>query len=72
MSGSLGRRTKKWKRLDIGGSNATRMIHNTVELYGKGGGAYMNVMEPDPQLLWHIVTELYAYSREFYDKERGE
>jgi hypothetical protein len=48
------------------------MIRNSVDIYGKGGGAYMSVMERDPELLWHILTELYAYSREYYDKERGE
>lgn len=49
----------------------TQKIRNTVDIYGKGGGAYINIMEPDPKLLWHTVSELYAYSREFYDKERG-
>jgi hypothetical protein len=50
----------------------TRMIRNSVDIYGKGGGAYMSVMERDPELLWHILSELYAYSREYYDNERGE
>jgi hypothetical protein len=50
----------------------TRIIRDTVDSYGKGGGVYVNVMEPNPELLWHILTELYAYSREYYDRERGE
>lgn len=45
-------------------------IRNTIDLYGKGGGAYINIMEPNPELVWHMVSEIYAYSREFYDKER--
>jgi uroporphyrinogen-III decarboxylase len=50
----------------------TEKIRKTVDLYGKGGGATINIMEPDPERVWHMVSELYAYSREFYDKERGE
>lgn len=49
----------------------TEKIHRTVDLYGPGGGAYINVMEPDHKLLWHMVSELYAYSREFYDGARN-
>lgn len=48
----------------------TQKIRNTIELYGKGGGCYMNIMERDPELVWHMVSEAYAYSREFYDNER--
>lgn len=50
----------------------TAMLRNTVDLYGKGGGAYVNIFEFDPKKAWVMVTELYAYSREFYDRERGE
>ncbi|SHH95101.1 Uroporphyrinogen decarboxylase (URO-D) [Sporobacter termitidis DSM 10068] len=45
-------------------------LRNTVDLYGTGGGAYVNIMESDPVLIWDMVSELYAYSREFYDSER--
>ncbi len=48
-----------------------KMIRNTVDTYGKGGGAYMNIFDPNPENVWNVVSELYAYSREFYDKERG-
>jgi len=49
-----------------------KMIRDTVELYGSHGGAYMNIMERDPGRVWDVVSELYAYSCEYYDKERGE
>lgn len=50
----------------------TQQIRNTVDIYGKGGGAYISLIAPDPERAWHMVCELYAYSREFYDLERGE
>ncbi|SHI12443.1 Uroporphyrinogen decarboxylase (URO-D) [Sporobacter termitidis DSM 10068] len=46
-------------------------IRNSVDIYGKSGGFTANLFERDPELLWDSVTELYAYSREFYDKEQG-
>jgi hypothetical protein len=46
-------------------------VRSTVDVYGKGGGCYINIFERDPKLLWDSITELYAYSREFYDKEQG-
>lgn len=49
---------------------ATKLRH-TVELYGKNGGAYLNVFDFQPEKVWNIVSELYCYSREFYDNERG-
>ena len=48
-----------------------QMLRSSVDLYGKGGGAYVNVFEFRPERAWDMVTELYAYSREFYDRERG-
>lgn len=47
------------------------MIHNTVEIYGKGGGCFINHGDRNPETLWDDITETYAYSREFYDKEQG-
>ncbi|NLO46974.1 MAG: hypothetical protein GX111_01430 [Clostridiales bacterium] len=44
-------------------------IRNTVDIYGKGGGAYVNLFDMDPEKLWIYLFELYCYSREFYDKE---
>ncbi len=48
-------------------------IRNTVDMYAKGGGFYTMVSpDPDPTYTWDGTFELYCYSREFYDKERGE
>lgn len=48
-----------------------KMIHNTVDLYAKGGGFYTSTKGEDPEFLWNAIFELYGYSREFYEKERG-
>jgi hypothetical protein len=50
----------------------SQKLRDTVDLYGNGGGASVNIFEFDPERAWNTVSELYAYSREFYDKERGE
>jgi uroporphyrinogen-III decarboxylase len=48
-------------------------VRNTVDLYGKNGGYYTSVAaEADPERTWDGIWELYCYSREYYDKERGE
>jgi hypothetical protein len=47
------------------------MVRNTVELYAKGGGFYASIHSQDPKQLWELITELYAYSREYYDREQG-
>lgn len=47
-------------------------IRKTVDLYGKGGGFYTGTQGTDPQYIWNSIFELYCYSREKYDKERGE
>lgn len=46
-------------------------LRDTVDLYGKNGGAYVNVFEFQPEKTWNIISELYCYSRECYDSERG-
>lgn len=46
----------------------TCKIRNTVDLYGRNGGAYVNITELDPEKVWNIVSELYCYSREYYDR----
>jgi hypothetical protein len=43
-----------------------KLVRNTIELYGEGGGFYASVFAGDPQLLWAALAELYYYSREFY------
>ena len=48
-------------------------IRNTVDLYGKGGGFITNIFPfENPKDTWDAYFELYCYSREFYDRERGE
>ena len=42
-------------------------IHKTVDLYASDGGAYISIFEQDPERVWTAVSELYAYSRAFYD-----
>jgi hypothetical protein len=46
-------------------------VRKTVDTYAPGGGFYASLSFSDPNLLWTALTELYAYSREFYDKEQG-
>jgi hypothetical protein len=46
-------------------------VRETVDIYGKGGGCYLNLFDPDHERLWDTLAELYAYSREFYDAEQG-
>jgi len=48
-----------------------KAIQASVDLYCPGGGSYFGLFMPDPQQAWLAMTELYAYSREFYDKEQG-
>jgi hypothetical protein len=47
-------------------------IRKTVDLYGKSGGAYLNIFAFHPETAWNITSELFCYSREYYDKERTE
>ena len=47
------------------------IVHKCVDLYGKGGGYFPWVFETEPRALWTICSELYCYSREYYDKEQG-
>ena len=46
-------------------------VRNTVDTYAAGGGCYVGLNLPDPRQIWIAVSELYSYSREFYDKERA-
>ncbi len=49
----------------------TEKIRATVDTYAAGGGFFANIFEPDPERLWDAITEFYAYSREYYDREQG-
>jgi len=47
-------------------------VKETVELYGKNGGFYLNLGAiRDEKLRWDACYEAYCYSREYYDKERA-
>jgi uroporphyrinogen-III decarboxylase len=48
-----------------------RKVREAVDMYGRGGGFTANLFERDPEALWDATCELYAYSREFYDREQG-
>ncbi|MCL2226367.1 MAG: hypothetical protein FWB97_01885 [Oscillospiraceae bacterium] len=47
------------------------MARNNVDLYAKGGGYYPWIFETGEETLWALASELYCYSREYYDKEQG-
>lgn len=46
-------------------------VRRTVDIFAPGGGCYTMVFLPEPEKTWLGITELYAYSREFYDREQG-
>jgi hypothetical protein len=47
-------------------------VRSTVDLYAPTGGYLASMMfMGDQERLWHSLSELYAYSREFYDNEQG-
>jgi hypothetical protein len=46
-------------------------IRKTVDIYAPGGGSYLTMFSPKPELLWSGAAECYAYSRELYDDLRG-
>lgn len=48
-----------------------QMVRDTVDIYGKGGGFFVNIFDRDPESLWNTICELYAYSREFYEKDEA-
>ncbi|NLO48541.1 MAG: hypothetical protein GX111_09535 [Clostridiales bacterium] len=48
-----------------------KAVHDYVDTYAAGGGLFGSVMTHDPELVWTGIMELYCYSREKYDAERG-
>jgi hypothetical protein len=46
-------------------------IRSTVDIYGRGGGAYVNLFDMNPERLWDYLYELFCYSREYYEKEQA-
>ncbi|MDR2665712.1 MAG: hypothetical protein LBC21_05480 [Oscillospiraceae bacterium] len=49
-----------------------KLVRNTADVLGAGGGYYGGPFFADPEALWTAACEWYAYSREMYDRERGE
>jgi len=47
------------------------MIRKTVDLFAPTGGFYAFSFAREPEMLWTMADEFYAYSREFYDKENA-
>ncbi|MCL2409858.1 MAG: hypothetical protein FWC96_09685 [Oscillospiraceae bacterium] len=45
-------------------------VRKTIDIYGPGGGSYLMMFTPDPELLWDVCSENYCYSRELYDSLR--
>ena len=43
------------------------MIRKTIDLFAGNGGHYFSLFLRDPELIWNAATEIFAYSREFYD-----
>jgi len=48
-----------------------KLVRDSVDIYAPYGGCYFGMFMPDPKDLWTALAELFAYSREFYDKEQG-
>jgi hypothetical protein len=48
-------------------------VRHTIDIYGKSGGMTLMLgSPPEEEDMWAMIMEAYCYSREFYDKERGE
>ena len=47
------------------------MVRKTVDTYCGNGGFFTSFTEMEPELMWEAECEFYAYSREYYDNERG-
>jgi hypothetical protein len=46
-----------------------RMVRDGIDLYAKGGGYYPWIFETRPRELWTLCSELYCYSREYFDAD---
>lgn len=47
--------------------NYKSVIHDNIDLYGKGGGMYTTTFAGDPRLIWDVAHEIFFYSREYYE-----
>ncbi len=45
-----------------------RIVRESVDIFGEGGGFLPAVYGGSPETLWKIYSELYCYSREYYEK----
>lgn len=45
-----------------------QVIRDNIELFAPTGGYLPSLMARDPETLWTMASELYCYSREFYEK----
>ena len=62
---------EKLLRPDVTPEEAIAAARRTVDTFGRSGGAYAGTLTSKPEAAWAFIFELYAYSREAYDKERG-
>ncbi|NLV50371.1 MAG: hypothetical protein GXY20_06720 [Clostridiales bacterium] len=53
----------------IGNRPITEAIRDTVDKYARGGGLYVGLYARDQNTLWDACSELYCYSREYYDAQ---
>jgi len=58
--------------IDYSDDDIAKMVRRTVDIYGAGGGLYPWILESDPRKVWNIASEIYCYSREFYENEKNE
>lgn len=49
-----------------------KSVRDMVDNYASGGGVYGTVFAAEPEAIWTATTELYYYSREFYEAEQGQ
>jgi len=54
---------------DPGYSNEqmVKLIHDSVDLFGPSGGYLVSFFSGEPEVVWLVLNELYAYGREFYE-----
>ena len=45
-----------------------QMVRDSVDIFAVDGGWFPSLFGMDPESMWKIVSELYCYSREFYEK----
>ena len=56
---------------ELSDDRAVELIRNSVDLFAPTGGYLVSLFANQPERSWLVLSELFAYSREFYDKEQG-